>query len=66
MGSPSLTATVWVQWANLFNTWFWNLNCWDQVSAVAGDIDVDTPADLEGRRVAYIRGADAINLGTVL
>ena len=32
--------------------------------AVAGDIDVDTPADLEGRRVAYIRGADAINLGT--
>ena len=32
--------------------------------AVAGDIDVETPADLEGKRVAYIRGDDALNKGT--
>ncbi|WP_136246628.1 TAXI family TRAP transporter solute-binding subunit [Halomonas borealis] len=29
--------------------------------AVAGDVDVQTPADLEGKRVAYIRGDDALN-----
>lgn len=32
--------------------------------AVAGDIDVQTPADLKGKRVAWIRGDDALNLGT--
>lgn len=32
--------------------------------AVAGDIDVETPADLEGKRIAYIRGDDALNVGT--
>lgn len=32
--------------------------------AVAGDMDVETPADLEGMRVAYIRGDDALNKGT--
>lgn len=32
--------------------------------AVAGDLDVETPADLEGKRVAYIRGDDALNKGT--
>ncbi|SHF79103.1 TRAP transporter solute receptor, TAXI family [Modicisalibacter ilicicola DSM 19980] len=29
--------------------------------AVAGDVDVETPADLKGKRVAYIRGDDALN-----
>lgn len=32
--------------------------------AVAGDLDVETPADLKGKRVAYIRGDDALNKGT--
>ncbi len=32
--------------------------------AVAGDLDVETPADLAGKRVAYIRGDDALNKGT--
>lgn len=32
--------------------------------AVAGDIGVETPADLKGKRVAYIRGAPALNVGT--
>ncbi|KAF0805937.1 hypothetical protein A6D6_01993 [Alcanivorax xiamenensis] len=32
--------------------------------AVAGDLDVKTPADLKGRKVSYIRGDDANNLGT--
>ena len=32
--------------------------------AVAGDLDVNTPADLRGKRVAYIRGDDALNKGT--
>lgn len=32
--------------------------------AVAGDLGVTTPADLKGRRVAYIRGDDALNKGT--
>ncbi|MGF2734110.1 TAXI family TRAP transporter solute-binding subunit [Marinobacter sp. DUT-1] len=32
--------------------------------AVAGDINVETPADLKGKRVAYIRGDDALNVGT--
>ncbi|MDN3517778.1 TAXI family TRAP transporter solute-binding subunit [Aquisalimonas lutea] len=32
--------------------------------AVAGDIGVETPADLEGKRVSYIRGDDALNVGT--
>lgn len=32
--------------------------------AVAGDLDVTTPADLKGKRVAYIRGDDALNKGT--
>ena len=32
--------------------------------AVAGDINVKTPADLKGKRVAYIRGDDALNIGT--
>ncbi|WP_290631043.1 TAXI family TRAP transporter solute-binding subunit [Aquisalimonas sp.] len=31
--------------------------------AVAGDIGVETPADLEGKRIAYIRGDDALNVG---
>jgi len=31
--------------------------------AVAGDIGVKTPADLKGKRVAYVRGDDAINIG---
>jgi len=29
--------------------------------AVAGDVAVETPADLKGQRVAYIRGDDALN-----
>ncbi|MEP4545039.1 MAG: TAXI family TRAP transporter solute-binding subunit [Saccharospirillum sp.] len=32
--------------------------------AVAGDMGVETPADLRGKRVAYIRGDDALNKGT--
>ncbi|MBA1148342.1 TAXI family TRAP transporter solute-binding subunit [Ectothiorhodospiraceae bacterium WFHF3C12] len=32
--------------------------------AVAGDIGVKTPADLKGKRVAYVRGAPALNVGT--
>ncbi|QOR38815.1 TAXI family TRAP transporter solute-binding subunit [Billgrantia diversa] len=32
--------------------------------AVAGDIGVETPADLAGKRIAYIRGDDALNKGT--
>ncbi|MGR2737055.1 TAXI family TRAP transporter solute-binding subunit [Billgrantia sp. Q4P2] len=32
--------------------------------AVAGDLDVETPADLAGKRIAYIRGDDALNKGT--
>lgn len=32
--------------------------------AVAGDMNVETPADLRGMRVAYIRGDDALNKGT--
>ncbi len=32
--------------------------------AVAGDLEVETPADLKGKRVAYIRGDDALNKGT--
>ncbi|MFL1405926.1 TAXI family TRAP transporter solute-binding subunit [Marinobacter sp. M1N3S26] len=32
--------------------------------AVAGDIGVETPYDLKGKRVSYIRGDDALNLGT--
>lgn len=32
--------------------------------AVAGDIEVETPADLKGKKVSYIRGDDALNLGT--
>jgi TRAP transporter TAXI family solute receptor len=32
--------------------------------AVAGDLDVKTPADLRGKRVAFIRGDDALNKGT--
>lgn len=31
---------------------------------VAGDIGVETPADLEGKRVAWVRGAPALNQGT--
>lgn len=31
--------------------------------AVAGDIGVETPYDLEGKRIAYIRGDDALNVG---
>jgi TRAP transporter TAXI family solute receptor len=31
--------------------------------AVAGDTDVKTPADLKGKRVAFVRGDDALNLG---
>ncbi len=30
--------------------------------AVAGDIGVETPADLRGKRVAYVRGDDALNV----
>lgn len=32
--------------------------------AVAGDLGVETPADLRGKRIAYIRGDDALNKGT--
>ena len=32
--------------------------------AVAGDVDVEVPSDLEGKRVSYIRGDDALNIGT--
>ncbi|MGQ7275716.1 TAXI family TRAP transporter solute-binding subunit [Marinobacter sp. V034] len=32
--------------------------------AVAGDIDVKSPKDLKGKRVSWIRGDDALNLGT--
>lgn len=32
--------------------------------AVAGDLGVETPADLAGKRIAYIRGDDALNKGT--
>lgn len=32
--------------------------------AVAGDIDVKTPADLKGKRVTYVRGDAALNKGT--
>src|SRR5690606_4567993 len=32
--------------------------------AVAGDLDVKTPADLKGKRVSYVRGDDALNIGT--
>ncbi|MGV8844403.1 MAG: TAXI family TRAP transporter solute-binding subunit [Pseudomonas sp.] len=32
--------------------------------AVAGDLNVKTPADLKGKRIAYIRGDDALNKGT--
>ncbi len=32
--------------------------------AAAGDIDVKTPADLRGKRIAYVRGDDALNKGT--
>lgn len=32
--------------------------------AVAGDIEVETPYDLKGKRVSWIRGDDALNLGT--
>ncbi|MBW6391778.1 TAXI family TRAP transporter solute-binding subunit [Billgrantia antri] len=32
--------------------------------AVAGDLDLETPADLAGKRIAYIRGDDALNKGT--
>lgn len=32
--------------------------------AVAGDLDVKTPADLRGKRIAYVRGDDALNKGT--
>ena len=31
---------------------------------VAGDIQVDTPADLKGKKVAWVRGSPALNLGT--
>jgi len=31
---------------------------------VAGDIEVKTPADLKGKKVAWVRGAPALNLGT--
>ncbi|MCC5859005.1 MAG: TAXI family TRAP transporter solute-binding subunit [Ectothiorhodospiraceae bacterium] len=31
--------------------------------AVAGDIGVETPADLKGKRVAFVRGDDALNVG---
>ncbi|QJD57510.1 TAXI family TRAP transporter solute-binding subunit [Pseudomonas sp. gcc21] len=32
--------------------------------AVAGDIGVKTPADLRGKRISYVRGDDALNIGT--
>lgn len=32
--------------------------------AVAGDIGVESPEDLRGKRVSWIRGDDALNLGT--
>lgn len=32
--------------------------------AIAGDIEVETPYDLKGKRVSWIRGDDALNLGT--
>ncbi|MFC7368500.1 TAXI family TRAP transporter solute-binding subunit [Vreelandella zhaodongensis] len=32
--------------------------------ATAGDLGVETPADLAGKRIAYIRGDDAVNKGT--
>ncbi len=32
--------------------------------AVAGDIGVESPKDLRGKRVSWIRGDDALNLGT--
>ena len=32
--------------------------------AVAGDIDVEDPYDLKGKRISWIRGDDALNLGT--
>lgn len=32
--------------------------------AVAGDIDVKTPADLKGKRITYVRGDAALNKGT--
>ncbi|KAA0013545.1 TAXI family TRAP transporter solute-binding subunit [Billgrantia pellis] len=32
--------------------------------AVAGDLGVERPADLAGKRIAYIRGDDALNKGT--
>ena len=32
--------------------------------AVAGDIGVETPYDLKGKRISWIRGDDALNLGT--
>lgn len=32
--------------------------------AIAGDVDVKTPYDLKGKRVSWIRGDDALNLGT--
>ncbi len=32
--------------------------------AVAGDLGVETPADLAGKRIAFIRGDDALNKGT--
>jgi TRAP transporter TAXI family solute receptor len=32
--------------------------------AVAGDVGVKTPADLKGKRVAFIRGDNALNIGT--
>lgn len=32
--------------------------------AVAGDLNVKTPADLRGKRIAYVRGDDALNKGT--
>lgn len=32
--------------------------------AVAGDIGVETPYDLKGKRVSWIRGDDALNVGT--
>ncbi|NWN90670.1 TAXI family TRAP transporter solute-binding subunit [Marinobacter adhaerens] len=32
--------------------------------AVAGDVEAETPYDLRGKRVSYLRGDDANNLGT--
>lgn len=34
------------------------------VLAVAGDLGVETPADLKGLRVSYVRAADALNIST--